>query len=82
MRHVQHAPRGEVPFAAEVTLGSRIGVRRDHRNEQRAVVDLLLDLRIPGVAPAQGVLVEPDVDARGPQGLADALGCLRMSSEP
>ena len=27
LRHVQESPRGEVPFAAEVTLGSGIGVR-------------------------------------------------------
>ena len=35
-------------------------------------MDLLLDLRIPGVAPAQFGLVEPYLDAGCPQGLANA----------
>ena len=29
-------------------------------------------MRIPGVAPAQFALVEPNLDTRCPQGLADA----------
>jgi hypothetical protein len=35
-------------------------------------MDLLLDLRIPGVTPAQFGLVEPDLDTRFPQGVTDA----------
>jgi hypothetical protein len=44
---------------AEIALGARVGVRRDHRHEERAFLDLLADRGVPRVAAAQLVLVEP-----------------------
>jgi hypothetical protein len=41
-----------------------------------AVADLLADLQVPGVTTAQFALIEPDLDCRRLQCLADALGGL------
>ena len=76
IRHVVQPPRGEMPFTAEVTLGPRVGVGRDQRYKQCAIVDLFLYLRIPRVAPAQFAAVEPHFDAGSSQNLADARRCL------
>jgi hypothetical protein len=61
--HVARPLYRDAPLAAEVSLGSGIGVRRNQRDEQDALVDLLGDLAIPGVATAQLALVEPNLDA-------------------
>jgi hypothetical protein len=64
---------GDAPFEPEIAFRTRGGVRRDDRDEQCAVADLLADLQVPGVATAQFALIEPDLDARRSQRLADAL---------
>lgn len=72
IRHVVQPPRGQVPLATEVALGPRVGVGGYQRYEQCAVVDLLLDLCVPSIAPAQFAPVEPHFNARFAQGFADA----------
>jgi hypothetical protein len=54
---------GELPLQAEVALSSRLGVMRNHRDEQGAGLDLLPDRGVPSVPAAQPALVEPDFDA-------------------
>src|ERR1700728_4051465 len=54
---------GELPFKPEVSLTTSVGVFRDHRHEQGAVLDLPSDRRIPGIAAPQLALVEPDLDS-------------------
>ncbi len=76
--HVQRSVHRQVPFAAEVTFLARLRVRRNHRHEERAFLDLPADRCVPRVAPAQRTLVEPDVEARCPQRVADAPGSLRV----
>ena len=49
---------------------SCFGVGGDDRNEQPAVVDLLADLAVPGIAAPQLALVEPDFDTGGAECLA------------
>jgi hypothetical protein len=63
--HVMAAVGGEAPFAAEVALAARLGLRRDDRQEIGALADLATDLLIPGVAAAEFVFVIPDVDPGG-----------------
>ncbi len=75
VRHVHHPPRREVPLAAKVPFRPLFRVRRYDRQEEGAFVDLLADLGVPGIAPAQGVLVQPHVDAAGAQPLGDANRC-------
>jgi hypothetical protein len=55
---------GEMPFEAEVALGSRLRPRGNDWHEERAVADLLTDAPVPGVPAPQLALVEPDLDAR------------------
>ena len=78
VRHVQEPPGREIPLPPEVAFYSRIGMRGNHWKEQCALVDLLANLRIPGVTCAQGIRVEPDLDARHSQGFTDTPGCLRI----
>src|SRR5262245_58096565 len=49
---------------------------RDQRYEQRAFVNLLLDLQVPSIATTQFAAVQPYFDASDSQGLADA--CRRV----
>ena len=65
VRHVACAVDGESPLAAEISFKTRLGVGGDHRNEQHAVVDLLVDLAVPGIAASQLALIEPDFDTGG-----------------
>jgi hypothetical protein len=65
---------GEFPLAAEVTLGAGLRLRRDDRQEQRALADLPPDLGVPRVAAPQLVLVEPHFVPGGAQRLGDAAG--------
>src|SRR2546430_6798222 len=78
IRHVQRAAGCEIPFAAKISLYSRLRVCRDDWHEQRAFLDLSADRRIPGVAPAQRALVEPYVEAHCAQGIANAPRGLRI----
>jgi hypothetical protein len=64
----------ELPITAEVPFEPRLCAGRNDRYEQRAVVDLLTNLPVPGVSAAQLALVEPDLDAGGSQCLANPLG--------
>jgi hypothetical protein len=54
---------GNAPLEPEIAFRTRRGVRRDDRDEQRAVADLLADLQVPGVPAAQLALIKPDLDA-------------------
>src|SRR5262249_55474826 len=52
---------------------ARLRVRRDDRDEQHALLDLLADFLIPLVAVLEAAVgVEPDLDAPRPQRLANA----------
>ena len=75
VRHVQRPVCRQIPFPPEVAFLSRLRVRGNHRHEKRAFPDLLPDRRIPGIAAAQFVLVEPDLETRRAQGLANASCC-------
>ena len=68
-----HAVDGHAPLTTEVTLEACIGVRRNDRHEQRAILDLLPDLLIPCVAADEFALVEPYLDAACAQRFSDAL---------
>ena len=61
-RHEVRTLVGKVPLQPEISLGTRFGVGRDQRKEQRAILDLLADLLIPGIAAAQFATVEPDFE--------------------
>jgi hypothetical protein len=74
--HVVRAVDRKPPLAAEVTLVTRLGMSRDDRDEQAAVVNPLANLPIPGVSAAKLALVEPDFNPGGAQGLANPLGSL------
>src|SRR3974390_3379783 len=66
----------ELPFESEVPLGPLMSVFRNEGNKERAGLDLLADRLVPSVSAPQLALVEPDLDARSPEGLADALRSL------
>jgi hypothetical protein len=68
--HVQRALDGELPLAAEVAFAACLGARRDDRHEIRAGADLVAQLGIPGLAAGELVLVEPDLEARGCESVA------------
>ena len=61
----------EFPFEAEITFAPRLGVRRDNRHEQRALLDLPANALVPRIAAAQFALIEPHFDARRSQGFAN-----------
>ena len=63
---------GEFPLEAEVAFGAGFGVLRDDGDEQRTGVDLLANFRVPRVAAAELVFVEPHVEAGAAQRLGDA----------
>jgi len=73
VRHVVRAIDRESPFPSEIALAPLLGVRRNDRDEQRAVVNALADLLIPDVTAPQLTLVKPNFDPCGPQGRADPL---------
>jgi len=50
-----------------------VRVRGDDGHEESAVVDLVLDLLIPGVPAPQLGLIEKHLDAFGVQGIAQVL---------
>ena len=80
VRHVARPFYREPPLAAEVTLASFLRVRGDDGDEQNALADQLGDLPVPGVPAPKLALVELDLYADRPEGLADAprrLGILR-----
>src|SRR5207302_8189210 len=53
---------GELPFVAKIALEPLLGMLGDHRNKERAVVDLVPDLLIPRVPAAQLALTEKALD--------------------
>jgi hypothetical protein len=69
---------GQLPFESEVAFRSTVRVSRDDRDEQGAVVDLLPYLPVPHIPTAQLALIEPDLNAGGPERLADAPSELRI----
>ena len=71
-RHVVGALGRQFPFAAKVAFLASLRVLGDERHEQGALANLFLDLRVPLVAAAQFSLVEPHLDAEGPQRVRDA----------
>ena len=74
--HVTRALHSEPPFAPKVALVACFGVGRDDRNEQPAVVDLLPDPAVPGVAASQFALIESDLNGGCAQCIANLLGRL------
>jgi len=69
---------GKVPLEPEVPLATRRRVCRYDGNEERAGADLATDLLVPNVSAPELTLVEPNLNARGPQCLAKLLGRLRV----
>jgi hypothetical protein len=63
----------ELPFEPKVSFASIVSVLRDYRNEQRAALYLAANRHIPGISPAQLALIEPHLDARGAQRVAQLL---------
>jgi hypothetical protein len=55
-----------------------LGVLGNNRNEEGAVVDLMPNLLIAGIPAQQLALVEKNLDAGGPQCVANLLGSLRI----
>jgi hypothetical protein len=70
-RHVVRAIDRLFPLAAEIALSARLRVRRDDRDEQRALADLPADLRVPRVAAAEFTQVEPHLDTECAQRIRD-----------
>src|ERR1700686_4930796 len=52
LSHVKHAAYRKIPFAPKVAFTARLGIGGDERHEQRTVLDLLADRRVPGVPTA------------------------------
>ena len=69
---------GDRPLEPKVPFRTRCGVSRDDGDKEGAVAYLVADLLVPGVAAAQFTLVEPHLDARGAQRLANAPRCRRI----
>src|SRR5215469_11398649 len=83
-RHEVGALVGEVPFEPEVALSAGLRTPGDDRDEERTRANLAANRLIPGIAAAQFVLVEPDLDATLTQALGNAsrrLGILRGVAE-
>ena len=78
VRHVVRAIDRKLPFTPEVALQPRLRRARDDRHEQRAIVDVPPDLPVPGIAAPQLALVEPDLDAGGPERVANVPRGLRI----
>ena len=68
---MSNALDGQAPLAAKVPLVAGFGARGYDGHEVIALADLLANLLIPGVAPAQLALVQPDLDAELRQRIAD-----------
>ena len=62
----------EAPLQTEVPFPSRVRVRRNNRDEERAVTYLAADLLVPHITTAQVVLIEPDLDAGASERAANA----------
>ena len=65
----------EFPFSAEIALAAALCRGGDDRDEQGAVADLPPYFRVPGVTPAQLVLIQPDFDAETPEGIGNSTCC-------
>ena len=78
-RHQVRAILREFPLQPKIPFQPRLRIPGDHRHEQRTVPNLLPDLRIPLIAPAQLALIKPHFHARRPQCLAQATRRLRVS---
>ena len=64
---------GEFPLEPKIPLGAIVGGVRDDRDEQGTGLDLLADRGVPGVPAPQFALIEPNLDSRGAQCLANSL---------
>jgi hypothetical protein len=62
---------GELPLASEIPFKPGLRMGGDHGNEKGAVTDLIADLAIPGVPAPEFALVKPDLDASGPESVAN-----------
>jgi hypothetical protein len=62
----------QLPLPAKVAFQTLLCVTGDDWNEECAIPFTGSDRLIPGIAAAQLALVEPDLDARGPQRIANA----------
>src|SRR5271156_7118333 len=71
VRHVERPFDRQAPFTTEIAFEARLGPSRDDRHEVIAFADLLADLLIPGVAAPELALVEPDIEAKARQRIAD-----------
>jgi hypothetical protein len=76
--HTLRALLGERPFDAEVALAARGRIGRNYGYKERAVADLLSDLLIPDITAPQLAAVEPHLDSRRTQTLANELCHLRI----
>jgi hypothetical protein len=78
--HIAGAVRRQTPLTAKVALIAAFRISRNDRDEQAAVVDVFSYPAVPSVSAPQFALVEPDLDASRPKGIADptrGIGVLR-----
>ena len=84
-KHVQRqvgAIVGELPLETKIPFAPRLGVGRNDRREQRALLDLFANPAVPRIAAAKFALVEPHVDAGCTQGAEQTLLLRRECHEP
>ena len=68
----------QFPFPPKIPLGPALRVDRDDRHEERALLDLPADLRVPRVAAMQLALIEPDLQTERPERIGNAARRVRV----
>jgi hypothetical protein len=78
LSHVVDPFDGLLPLPAEVAFEPLVRVVAEDWHKLRATVKLLANGAVPGITAAQFALVEPDFNARRPEGIANTLRRLRI----
>ena len=76
LRHKMRTLIREPPLKAEIPFRTQPRRARDNGYEQCAVANFAADFLVPGIAAAKLASIEPDLDARCPECLADTAGRL------
>jgi hypothetical protein len=64
----------QFPFQPKISLGPSLGIRGNDWNHQSTGLDLPADGGVPSIPAPQFALIEPNLDARGTQSVADFSG--------
>ena len=81
-RHILSSVNRQLPLPSEISFEPRFRIGGNDGHEQSTVADLLPNLLVPGIAAAQFLTVEPDLDAsraervRNPLRRRRILGCV------